>query len=96
MLHKQRDDNGCTLVTFSLPYGRWAERVHLVGEFNNWNETATPMQQTKEGWKVTIPLPCGRSFQFRYLVDGNTWINDWFADYYVPNELDGHNSVVLT
>jgi len=41
-------------------------------------------------------LSAGREYQFRYLVDGQDWYNDWQADKYVPNNFGGDNSVVVT
>jgi 1,4-alpha-glucan branching enzyme len=70
--------------------------VSLVGDFNDWDSSATPMTQLKSGdFKVTVDLPVGQEYHFRYLIDGQAWINDWEADKYAPAGL-GHeeNSVV--
>jgi hypothetical protein len=45
---------------------------------------------------VTLELAPGKAYQFRYLLDGDRWENDWRADRYVPNPYGGDNSVVLT
>ena len=37
-----------------------------------------------------------RRYQFRYLLNGTQWFNDWAADDYVPNRSGGFNSVVST
>ncbi len=72
-----------------------AENVALVGDFNEWNEAATPMKPLKDGrFKVTVELPVDQRFQFRYLVDNSLWQNDWEADQYLPNPFSGDNSVV--
>jgi len=89
-------------VTFDLPkaelpQGVEAETVYLVGEFNDWDRTATPMKLGKGGaFRLTLELEPGREYQFRYLVNGEHWCNDWHADAYVPNELGGDNCVVAT
>ncbi|MBZ0292229.1 MAG: isoamylase early set domain-containing protein [Anaerolineae bacterium] len=84
-------------VTFYLPAAVKAEAVHLVGDFNEWDEQATPMTPLKDGrFTVTLELDKGREFQFRYLVNQNEWHNDWEADKYVPNPFSGDNSVVIT
>lgn len=85
-------------VTFRLPAIVWADRVTLVGDFNEWSLTATPLTRSNETepWEVTLELPRHRSFQFRYLVNGYHWENDWQADRYVPNPFGGENSVVET
>jgi hypothetical protein len=40
-------------------------------------------------------LEPGHDYQFRYLVDGETWLNDPAADKYVPNPFGSENSVVI-
>ncbi len=84
-------------VTFYTPTAIEAEEVYLVGDFNDWDEEATPMSKLKDGrFKVTLDLDKDDEFQFRYLVDGTEWHNDWEADKYVPNPFSGDNSVVST
>lgn len=84
-------------VTFYLPAAVKAETVHLVGDFNNWDERATPMKKLKDGrFTVLLELESGREYQFRYLVDQSEWHNDWEADKYVPNPFSGDNSVIIT
>lgn len=98
MLKKQylKTKNVCK-VTFSLPAAVQGETVFLVGDFNNWDEKATPMKRQKDGSFTTVlELEKGREYQFRYLVNGTEWHNDWEADRYVPNPFSGDNSVVVT
>jgi 1,4-alpha-glucan branching enzyme len=83
-------------VTFYLPDSIEGDEAYLVGDFNDWNEDATPMDRLKDGrFKVTLNLDAGMEYQFRYLVDGE-WHNDWEADKYTPNPFSGDNSVVST
>lgn len=82
-------------VTFYTPVELEAEDVQLVGDFNQWNESATPMEALKDGrFKVTVDLEKDSQYQFRYLVNGCEWHNDWDADEYIPNPFSGDNSVV--
>ncbi len=82
-------------VTFQLPSSIWAERVTLVGEFNEWSRTATPLRRDADGaWRVSLELAAGRDYQFRYLVDDDHWVNDYNADSYVANAYGSDNSVV--
>lgn len=84
-------------VTFSLPAEVEARQVNLVGDFNNWDESGTPMKRQKDGsFSVALELEKGREYQFRYLVNQVAWHNDWAADKYVPNPFYGDNSVVIT
>lgn len=72
-------------VTFTLPTeaARDAKKVFLVGEFNEWKVDSTPMRKNKDGsFTRTLDLPTGRDYQFRYLIDGRDWENDWQADRY--------------
>ena len=86
-------------VTFRLPKEAvgTASEVYLVGEFNAWDKTATPMQSLKNGsYKTVVELESGKEYQYRYLIDGERWENDWEADKYVPNNLTFEdNSVVV-
>lgn len=44
-------------------------------------------------WQLAIDLPVGRSYAFRYLVDGR-WLTDHQDDDVVSNPFDRQNSVV--
>jgi len=73
-----------------------AKQVSLLGDFNGWDETATPMKRDKDGtFSVTIELESGYHQQFRYLADGHIWLNDEAADMYVVSSLGSENSVLL-
>ena len=87
---------GKVRVTFVLPSNMWAERVNLVGEFNDWDTTATPMSRNRSdaNWKATVELPAGECHRFRYLIDGKEWLNDWHADDHVDNPYGSYDSVV--
>ena len=96
MLKKQylKSRNACK-VTFYTPPELEAEKIVLVGEFNDWRPGATPMQPLKDGrFKATLELSRDAAYQFRYFVDDSKWENDWAADQYVPNPFHGDNSVV--
>jgi 1,4-alpha-glucan branching enzyme len=80
-----------------LPEGIAVESVHVVGEFNDWDRAATPMDRRRGGvYRVTVELEPGREYQFRYLVNGEHWCNDWHADGYVASDTGEHNCVVVT
>jgi 1,4-alpha-glucan branching enzyme len=99
MLKKRFLKSGKVKVEFTVPdaIAANAESVYLVGDFNNWDESATPMTRYKNGkFKVTLDLEPNREYQFRYLVNGSQWHNDWDADRYVANPFSGDNSVVST
>ncbi len=85
-------------VTFEMPPECGAEKVMLVGDFNAWDKTATPMKKRKKDniFAVSISLGVGKTYQFRYWLDDSRWENDWSADDYVPNGYGEDNSVVKT
>jgi 1,4-alpha-glucan branching enzyme len=89
-------EKGLVRVTFELPSAVWAERVNLVGEFNDWDTMSAPMtrERTDANWKVIVELETGRRYRFRYLVDGKRWLNDWHADEFVENAYGSDDSVV--
>ncbi len=71
-----------------------ASNVALVGDFNSWDTTATPMQRTRTGgtWSVALKLPAGRHV-YAFVVDGKQWVADPSAPlapvdvYGVPNSV---------
>ncbi len=84
-------------VKFTLPSSTWASSIHLVGDFNEWDPTSHPFVCDRDGvWSITIDLPCGRAYQFRYLCDGRDWINDGQADAYIYNQFGSDNCVLIT
>jgi 1,4-alpha-glucan branching enzyme len=86
-------------VTFRVPkaVAKGAGTISIVGEFNGWMPGQTPMKSLKSGeFTATIDLPAGKEYQFRYLIDGETWENDGKADKYVRTCFgDSDNSVVI-
>jgi len=75
-----------------------ADMVAVLGDFNSWDlDQSYPMKRLKNGtFKTTIDLEVGHEYQFRYLVDGEVWVNDAQADRYVPTGLGVEdNSVVV-
>ena len=86
-------------VTFRVPeeIGNSAQTAHVVGEFNGWEFSATPMKRLKSGaFTTTLDLEQGREYQFRYLLDEKQWENDAEADKFVPTPYeDSQNSVIV-
>ncbi len=87
-------------VTFSVSpeAAAGAQTINLAGDFNSWSSTDTPLKKGKDGgFSVTLELPMDKEFQFRYLLDGCRWENDWKADKYIPAPYsNADNSVVVT
>ena len=81
-----------------LPEGMDVNTIRVVGEFNDWDETAVAMTYHKKlkAFRVTIELEPGREYQFRYLLNDGYWCNDWAADKYTANQFGEDNCVVVT
>ncbi len=52
--------------------------VYVAGEFNSWNSSANPMYLTPDGkfWWARINIPSADGTDYKYILDGNTWIVD--------------------
>jgi 1,4-alpha-glucan branching enzyme len=72
-----------------------ANAVSLVGDFNDWDEGATPMAPMESDglWSVTVPLAPGR-YRYSFLVDGVTWVPDPAAPRSMDDDYGRPNSVV--
>ena len=84
-------------VTFRLPgeASLNADKVTVVGDFNNWEKEATLLEKQKNGdFTTMLELDAGKEYRFRYLIDGQRWENDWHADKYVKSPYDVEDSVV--
>ncbi len=88
-------EEGGGTVRFEFTVPSDARRVALVGDFNGWDERATPMvQQGDHGtWSARIPLPPGRH-QYAFVVDGKRWLVDPLAPQ-VPDGGYGPTNAVI-
>jgi hypothetical protein len=88
-----------TIIKFVL-VAPLAATVSVVGDFNEWNASATPMNRTPTGgtWSVAIPLRPGRHV-YAFVVNGANGSTQWVADPTAPlapeDGLGAPNSVVL-
>ncbi len=85
-------------VTFSLPLDAApeAEKVFLLGDFNAWEvQNGIEMKRGKTCFETSLELAAGQSYEFRYLIDGKHWENDWDADAYAPSPFTGITNSVL-
>lgn len=71
-----------------------AQSVAVVGDFNDWSATATPLVRGSEKglWWVTVPLAPGR-YRYAFVVDGTVWQPDPQTNV-VEDEFGRPNSVV--
>ena len=96
MIHKICSPKpGHVRVVFELPASIWADRIFITGDFNNWDKTATPLRQDRNGvWQATLDLRAGSRHEFRYLIDGQ-WSTDFHADGCTTNVHGSQNSIVI-
>jgi len=69
-----------------------------VGDFNNWDLHANEMKKVKKTgeFKTKIELPEHHEYKFRYLLDGEQWINDESADRYITTHFgDAEDCVIV-
>lgn len=79
-------ENGMVVFTFEYE----AEQVFLAGNFNNWSSNSLSMVNENGIWKVTMELEPGE-YQYKFVVDGTTWIEDPDAPSYVDDGFGGKN-----
>jgi 1,4-alpha-glucan branching enzyme len=85
-------------VTFSLPLeaAPQAERVLLLGDFNEWHvPQGVEMKKKGNQFEAALDLAAGKQYAFRYLIDGSQWENDWQADAYMPSPFAGITNSVI-
>jgi len=72
-----------------------ATTVNLVGDFNEWSTTATPLRAAERDgvWSVKVPLPPGRH-EYAFVVDGERWMPDPSAPRATSDDFGTPNSVV--
>jgi 1,4-alpha-glucan branching enzyme len=66
-------EGGVRFVFFAVK----ADKVNIVGDFNNWSTSADPMydREGKGLWAIVLPLAPGR-YEYKFLVDGEKWTPD--------------------
>jgi 1,4-alpha-glucan branching enzyme len=84
------DGNDVVRVTFVLPADEPAGAVSVVGDFNDWDPFAHPLQRRSNGTRsAVVAVPAGRRVRFRYLAEGGRWFDDDTAD-----EQDPHGACI--
>ena len=70
-----------------------ARSVSLAGAFNDWNPQATPMRRGAGAvWEAIVPLPPG-VHQYKFVIDGATWVPDPAHAARIDDNRGGFNSV---
>ena len=91
---KTRGAAGRAVVMFTLDEQVGARHAAICGDWNGWSADRDVMVHDDNGFHLSLVLEAGRSYRFRYLLDGERWENDWAADAYVANDYGGDDSLV--
>jgi len=86
-------------ITFTLPAEALgtATEAFLLGDFNEWNlDKGISLSVQPDGsLAASVDLEPGKTYEYRFLLNNGTWINDWAAEQYVHNAVFGvENSVI--
>ncbi len=82
------------LVRFALVAPR-ASRVAVVGDFNGWDTSATPMRRgANDAWIASLPISAGRHL-YAFVVDGERWLPDPGAPLAPEDGFGLENSVIV-
>lgn len=91
-INYEADNTACTLVL----YAPLKSRVSVLGDFNNWTESAAyQMNQTPDGttyWLRLTGLTAGTEYAYQFLVDGSLKV----ADYNTEKILDPSNDQYIS
>jgi 1,4-alpha-glucan branching enzyme len=86
-------------ITFTIQESETngAQKVNVVGDFNNWSTSQTPMKRSLNGvFTASLNLRKGQEYQFRYLYDDHRWENEIEADKVADTPYgDARNSVII-
>jgi serine protease AprX len=88
-----RVENGRLLFVF---HDDGAESVSVAGDFNGWNRLATPLARNGSGlWSTEMDVPRPGRFEYKFIVNGNRWIEDPSNGMKTPDSYGGLNSVLV-
>ncbi|MGH7600433.1 MAG: S8 family serine peptidase, partial [bacterium] len=72
-----------------------AEYVALAGDFNNWNTNHTRFVKTPHGiWRAEIDSPPPGRYHYKFVIDGDRWMDDPSNGLKAPDNYGGFNSVL--
>jgi serine protease AprX len=73
-----------------------AESVSVAGDFNGWNQVATPLKRNGSGlWTTEIAAPRSGLLEYKFVVNGNRWIEDPSNGMKTPDSFGGLNSILV-
>jgi serine protease AprX len=88
-----RIENGRMVFVF---HDDAANGVSVAGDFNEWSQVATPLKRNGSGlWSTEVDLPHAGRFHYKFVVDGQRWIDDPSNGMKAPDNYGGLNSVLV-
>ena len=71
-----------------------AKQVSVVGDFNDWDPAATPLEPSAGVWTAEVELPSGPQ-SYAFVLDGARWIADPGAPRAPADELSSGYSMIV-
>ena len=88
-----RLENGRLMFVF---HDDRAQSVSVAGDFNGWSHVATPLKRNDSGlWLTDIDAPRAGRFEYKFIIDGQRWIEDPSNGLKAPDNYGGLNSVLV-
>jgi len=88
-----RVENGRLLFVF---HDDNADSVSVAGDFNSWNQVATPLKRNASGlWSTEIVAPQVGRLEYKFIINGRRWIEDPSNGMKTPDNYGGLNSVLV-
>jgi 1,4-alpha-glucan branching enzyme len=84
------------IVRFTYRPLKRVKSINLVGDFNNWDTSKTPMiDPDRNGiYEVMLPLPPGK-YSYKILIDGKKLVADYAAGVFEDDGNGGRKSVII-
>ena len=87
-----RIENGQVLFAFQ---GVQAVSVSLAGDFNGWDSNKTKLSKDEHGfWRTAIDAPPPGVYQYKFIINGEWWLEDPNNGMKAPDGHGGLNSVL--
>ena len=88
-----RVENGRLLFVF---HDDEADSVSVAGDFNGWSRVATPLKRKPSGlWSTEIVVPQTGRFAYKFIINGQRWLEDPSNGMKAPDNYGGLNSVLV-
>jgi len=88
-----RVENGRLMFVF---HDDSAHSVSVAGDFNEWSQIATPLKRNDSGlWFTEIVVPRAGRFEYKFIINGQRWLEDPSNGMKAPDNYGGLNSVLM-